>query len=245
MRDETWITRLPGLGLSPELQSTLVSGSEVVDVIAGSTIFEPGMAADRLLLLLDGTICVRQRSEKSRDVTLHRVSEGDSCILTTACVLAFEDYSAEGVEETGVRAVAIPRKTFDEMIVRSPVFREFIFKAYPKRITDLFSLVDDIVFQRMDVRLAVRLWDLADAGGVVRATHQSLGTEHGTARGSSLARCRSFNAVDGSRRRGESCASPRVRSSSGCSESPATEAAWKKLFLKPAPAGRGRAAPGV
>lgn len=61
------------------------------------------------------------------------------------------------------------------------MFREFIFKAYSRRITDLFTLIDDIVFQRMDVRLAARLLDLAE-DGVVRATHQVLGNELGTAR---------------------------------------------------------------
>ena len=87
-----------------------------------------------------------------------------------------------GVAETDVRAVAIPRKTFDELVAKSPVFREFVFTAYSRRITDLFKLIDDIVFQRLDVRLASRLLELADTEGVVRATHAILATELGTAR---------------------------------------------------------------
>jgi len=62
------------------------------------------------------------------------------------------------------------------------VFREFVFTAYSRRITDLFTLIDDIVFQRMDVRLASRLLELADGENVVHATHAVLGTELGTAR---------------------------------------------------------------
>ena len=77
-------------------------------------------------------------------------------------MLAFEDYSAEGTAETDVTAVAIPRKTFDDLVAKSKVFREFVFSAYSRRITDLFTLIDDIVFQRMDVRLASRLLELAD-----------------------------------------------------------------------------------
>jgi len=103
-------------------------------------------------------------------------------VLTTACMLAFEDYSAEGTAETPVRAVAIPRQTFDDLVAKSPIFREFVFTAYSRRITDLFTLIDDIVFQRMDVRLASRLLELADDANVVHATHAVLGTELGTAR---------------------------------------------------------------
>ncbi len=62
------------------------------------------------------------------------------------------------------------------------MFREFVFTAYSRRITDLFTLIDDIVFQRMDVRLASRLLELADRDGVVRATHAVLASELGTAR---------------------------------------------------------------
>ncbi len=178
-----WIDRFEGLKrLPPDLRQALIDGSQVVEVPAGTQVFAPGQSADNLLLLLDGTVRVQQKSDTGREVFLYRVNAGESCVLTTACMLAFEDYSADGIAETDVRAVAIPRATFDELAARSPVFRDFIFKAYSRRITDLFTLIDDIVFQRMDVRLAARLLELAGEGGVVHATHQVLANELGTAR---------------------------------------------------------------
>lgn len=181
--DGSWIDQFPGLSRLPaDIRADLVKGSPIVRVPAGTQVFEPGQSADRLLLLLDGTVRVQQRSETGREVFLYRVHAGESCVLTTACMLAFEDYSADGIAETDVTAVAIPRATFDELAGRSPVFRQFVFAAYSRRITDLFTLIDDIVFQRMDVRLAARLLELADENGVVYATHAVLGTELGTAR---------------------------------------------------------------
>ena len=150
-----WIDRFTGLARLPaDLRQELIAGSQVVRVPAGTQIFAPGQSADNLLLLLDGTVRVQQKSETGREVFLYRVHAGESCVLTTACMLAFEDYSADGIAETDVEAVAIPRATFDDLAARSDVFRQFIFKAYSRRITDLFTLIDDIVFQRMDVRLA-------------------------------------------------------------------------------------------
>lgn len=181
--DAPWIDKFKGLSRLPaDIRDQLVSGSEVVTVPQGTQIFAPGRTADRLWLLLDGTVKVQHRSETGRDIFLYRVHAGESCVLTTASMLAFEDYAAEGTAETEVRAVATPRATFDDLVARSKVFREFVFTAYSRRITDLFSLIDDIVFQRMDVRLAERLLDLADAGGTVKATHAVLATELGTAR---------------------------------------------------------------
>lgn len=177
-----WIDQFDGLRRLPDdLRDDLIAGSQVVAVPENTPVFEPGQSADNLLLLLEGTVRVQQKSDTGREVFLYRVHAGESCVLTTACMLAFEDYAADGVAETDVRAIAIPRSTFDDLAGRSPIFRQFVFKAYSRRITDLFTLIDDIVFQRMDVRLAARLLELAE-GDVVRATHQVLGTELGTAR---------------------------------------------------------------
>lgn len=179
----SWIDRFPGLSrLPPEVRADLESGGKVVSVPAGAAVFAPGQSADNLLLLLDGVVRVQQRSDTGREVTLYRVHAGESCVLTTACMLSHEAYSADGVAETEVSAVAIPRAVFDDLTGRSPVFRAFVFAAYSRRIADLFALIDDIVFQRMDVRLAARLLELADADGVVHATHAALASELGTAR---------------------------------------------------------------
>lgn len=178
----SWIDSFPGLGTLPaELRAELIDGSRLVTVPAGTQVFAPGQSADNLLLLLKGTVRVQQKSETGREVFLYRVHAGESCVLTTACMLAFEDYAADGVAETEVLAVAIPRVTFDALAGKSDVFRAFIFRAYARRITDLFSLIDDIVFQRIDVRLAERLLELAEDDSV-HATHQTLAKELGTAR---------------------------------------------------------------
>ncbi|MGR3322943.1 MAG: Crp/Fnr family transcriptional regulator [Pseudooceanicola sp.] len=181
--DDSWIDSFEGLKkLPPDIRAELARGSQTMTVPAGTQVFAPGQSADNLLLLLDGTVRVQQRSETGREVFLYRVHAGESCVLTTACMLAFEEYSADGIAETDVTAVVIPRATFDDLVARSRLFREFVFTAYSRRITDLFTLIDDIVFQKMDVRLASRLLELADGDDTVHATHAFLASELGTAR---------------------------------------------------------------
>lgn len=181
--DASWIDGFAGLKTLPQdIRDELVRGSRLLSVPEGTEVFAPGQSADNLLLLLQGTVRVLQLSDTGREVFLYRVHAGESCVLTTACMLAFEDYAAYGVAETDIRAVAIPRASFDDLAGRSAVFRRFVFAAYSRRITDLFSLIDSIVFQRMDVRLAARLLELAGDGAEVHATHQVLATELGTAR---------------------------------------------------------------
>jgi len=178
-----WIEQFPGLSkLEPAIRDVLARKSAVVTVREGSVIFGPGKSPENLLLLLEGRVRVQQVSEAGREIVLYRVEAGQSCVLTTACLLAHEGYSAEGIAETDVRAVAIPQTVFDDLIAQSVTFRTFIFTAYSKRITDLFQIIEDIAFQRVDIRLAQKLLDLERGTGQIKATHQQLAAELGTAR---------------------------------------------------------------
>jgi CRP/FNR family transcriptional regulator len=179
---EDWISRFQGLSRLPErIRGILETRSTVITMPKGTVIFGPGNSPENLLFLLDGTVRVQQLSENGREIVLYRVQAGESCVMTTACLLAYEDYSAEGVAETDIKAAAIPRSVFDDLISQSKEFRTFVFSAYSKRITDLFHVIEDIAFQRMDIRLAQKLLDLKQ-GDTVKATHQQLAAELGTAR---------------------------------------------------------------
>jgi len=180
--EHSWIDRFDGLGsLEPRIREVLTARSQVIRVAEGTVIFAPGKSPDYLLLLLQGTVRVQQLSESGREVVLYRVTAGESCVLTTACMLAYEDYAAEGVAETDIVAAAIPRAVFDDLIASSKEFRNFVFRAYSRRITDLFRVIEDIAFRRMDIRLAQKIIERADAG-VLKATHAQLAAELGTAR---------------------------------------------------------------
>lgn len=178
-----WIERFPGLaGLDEPIRRILIEQSRVATLPEGTVIFGPGKAPESLLLLLDGTVRVQQVAENGREIVLYRVQAGESCVLTTACLLAYEDYRAEGLAETVINAAAIPRSVFEDLIARSEVFRRFVFTAYSRRITDLFLVIEEIAFKRVDIRLAQKLMDLGADTGRIPITHHQLATELGTAR---------------------------------------------------------------
>lgn len=183
MTDADWTYSFPGLKkLEPKVAKPLVETSKVVRLPAGTKIFGPGQAPEAYLLLLKGTVRVQQVSDTGREIVLYRVSAGESCALTTACLMGYEEYQAEGIAESDVEAVAVPRRTFDDLIARSAEFRRFVFTAFSVRITNLFRVIEDVAFSRVDVRLAQRLLELAGEKGRIDLTHQQLAAELGTAR---------------------------------------------------------------
>jgi len=179
-----WIERFDGLKrLDPAIRSRLEQRGQIRRFPEGTLLFGPGQQPTHLLLLLSGTVRVQKQSESGRSIVLYRVNAGDSCVMTSACLLTYDGgINAEGIAETDIEAVAIPRTEFDDLIATSTDFRNFVFSAYSKRLADLFFIIDEIAFKRLDIRLAQRLLDMPAKGNILKVTHQALATELGTAR---------------------------------------------------------------
>lgn len=151
-------------------------------VPAGTVMFQDGGECTNYVLVLDGSIRVQKVAENGREIVLYRVESGQSCVLTTNCLIAREDYSAEGIAETDIRALILPAATFRTLLGLSEDFRDFVFSAYATRIADLLLLLEEVAFGRIDMRLAAWLRQRADASGEIKFTHQDIATELGTAR---------------------------------------------------------------
>lgn len=178
-----WIKMFGGLSSLPqEIQEQLVQESLLLRVPSGHLVFGPGKTPENMLLLLSGTVRVHQTTESGREIVLYRVEAGQSCIMTTSCLLSGETYSAEGITETEIEAIAIPGQVFDNLIAQSQEFRSFVFASYSNRIFELLRVIDEVAFGRIDTRLAQRLLALAGNDDKLDVTHQQLAIELGSAR---------------------------------------------------------------
>lgn len=178
-----WTERFQGTKALPRpVRDRLLDVALVRDHKRGYQVFGPDKVPDSLIFLYEGTIRVSQTSGNGRDIVLYRVDAGESCVLTTACMLAEEAYNAEGIAETDITVVVLPKMSFDRLVAEEPAFRSFVFAAYSRRLIDLLRVVDDVAFGRIDVRLAERLLVLAGGDREIAATHQQIASELGTAR---------------------------------------------------------------
>ena len=178
-----WISLFPALTfLEQDTVQRLAQAAQVVELPANQHVFHVGDACSNFLLVLDGVVRVQLCSESGREIVLYRVDAGDTCVLTTACLLGNAPYSAEGITESAVRAVVIPATVFHELIARSAVLRDFVFQSYGDRLANLMMLVQEVAFGRLDMRLARFLCESADAQSTVAMTHQQLAIELGSVR---------------------------------------------------------------
>ncbi len=153
-----------------------------VTVPEGTRLFGVGDACTHYHLLLAGRVRVGQVAESGREIVLYRLVPGQTCILTTAALLAGDSHAAEAVAETPLRAVTLPATTVTALVAESAVFRAFMFATYAQRLSDLMQLVNEVAFTPVPRRLAACLLVRADDQGEVAGTHRDLAADLGTAR---------------------------------------------------------------
>ncbi|WP_426415743.1 Crp/Fnr family transcriptional regulator [Aestuariirhabdus sp. LZHN29] len=180
--DSQLIQQVPALAvlLTDASAVKALEQAAIVEVPARTTLFRQGDSCENYLVVIEGSVKVFARSEQGREIVLYHIGSGGSCVLTTSCLFAHSPYPAEGVSETAMKAVAIPAKVFESALAESVALRDFVFNTYSERLSRLITLVQQIAFERIDVRLARYL--AKHAAQELSLTHQDLAEELGTAR---------------------------------------------------------------
>ncbi len=179
-----WLDAFPELKQNRERAWQAATGQvKRMWVQQGSVLFRDGDACGGYVLVVDGVIRVQKIDPQGHEIVLYRVEAGQSCVLTTTCLLGRQCYPAEGIAESDVDMVLLPLDHFDAALAESPLFRRFVMANIGRRISDLMLLLEDVAFGRKDARLAALLVNATTADGdALMLTHRQLAVELGTAR---------------------------------------------------------------
>jgi CRP/FNR family transcriptional regulator len=172
-------------GLYPALDSleksrleAVLERAQVLSLPAGTPLFGEGSVCRQFPLVLEGSIRVAKVGE-GRELQLYRVTRGESCVLTSSCLVGGRDYPATGMVESDVRLVVLPKLVFEELMASHAPFRQYVFGLFAERLTDLMGLVEAVAFHKLDRRVASAL---LGHGRVVETTHQQVADSVGSVR---------------------------------------------------------------
>ncbi|MGD1884388.1 MAG: Crp/Fnr family transcriptional regulator [Paracoccaceae bacterium] len=156
------------------------SQGDALEVPDGTCLFRPGDDGHAFLIVESGSVRVEQTNSAGRTVVLYRVEAGESCVLTTTCLLSGVPYSGYGYAEGIVSAVAISADRFRKLLGSDPRFRELVFRGFASRVGELTNVIDELLEHRTDLRLA--RWLANRKSSDLQMTQQELAQELGTAR---------------------------------------------------------------
>ncbi|MGD0960102.1 MAG: Crp/Fnr family transcriptional regulator [Methylomonas sp.] len=181
MNETLWKQHFPEfLASNDKVLGQLMDAAMLMNIPAGQQIFYPGKSCENYLLILSGSVKTQILSEDGREVLLYHVHAGESCVLTTSCLLGGNDYPAEGFTESEVSVFAIPAHVFHRCLQQSDLFREFVFQNFSQRLADVINRMGAISFGSIDQKLAKAL--LAFESKTIHKTHNELAQELGSAR---------------------------------------------------------------
>lgn len=156
--------------------------ANLVRLPPSTTICHQGNHCQQLPIVTSGQARVFKLSETGREITLYRITPGESCVLTASCIMSDLAFPAIAETDQDVEAVVIPAAIVSEWFETYPVWRKFIFHMISLRMASILTVIEEVAFQRMDIRLSRHLSSAADEQGFIKTTHQQIADELGTAR---------------------------------------------------------------
>ena len=159
-----------------------LADADLLRLDEGTRVFGLGMPCERFLFVAAGSVAVTLTGRRGNQIGLYRIGPGQSCVMTTACLLSGEPYAAEGRAETAVLAYARETTRFRARLAASAPFRTLVFDAFAARLAAMMATIEAVAFEPVGQRLATRLLALAGSDRSVPCTHDVLAAELGTAR---------------------------------------------------------------
>jgi CRP/FNR family transcriptional regulator len=164
--------------LTARTRQRLQARAQFLELPAGTTVFDERQACRGFPFVISGSIRVVKAAPNGRELPLYRVTPGETCIISSACLLGQAPYNARGVTEADTTLLVVPNEDF-QALLGEQAFRDFVFQLFSERIADLMQLIEEVAFRKLDQRLAALL---LGKGQRLHTTHQQLADELGSVR---------------------------------------------------------------
>jgi len=153
-------------------------------VPANTSLFSVGDQCEHYVVVLEGRVRVELTSVTGQQFVLYRIHQGQPCVLTTACLIGGNSYTAQAVSETEVEIALIPKPEFKQRLKSSEQFRAFVFDGFAERLSTLIQRTSELVTYSTEQRLSASILKRAELSGglTIEVTHDELAIEIGSAR---------------------------------------------------------------
>jgi len=137
-----------------------------------------------LMTVLSGQLRTYILSEEGREVTLFRVNAEEVCVLSASCLMdtITFDVLIEATEDTEV--FVLPTTTLNQIVQQNPYIELFLYKSATEKFSDVMWTMQQILFLKIDQRVAQFLWDemIQKNNVTLSLTHDEIARYIGSAR---------------------------------------------------------------
>lgn len=137
-----------------------------------------------VILIQSGELRTYILSEDGREVTLYRLSSGDTCVLSASCVLNSITFDVHIDAQADTNAYLLNISTFSRLSKNNIYVENFALRKSVERFSDVMWALEQLLFMRFDKRLAIFLLDemLKTNSSEINLTQEQIAKYIGSAR---------------------------------------------------------------
>lgn len=169
--------------LNSQQQRTLRQSAAQRSAKKGSLLHDAGNCTG-LLIVVAGRLRVYTLSEGGKEITLYRLLEHDICLFSAACMFRSIQFEVMAETETECEYLHIPSKIYETVMKESVAAANYTNELMAARFSDVMWLMNQILYKKMDARLAAFLLEEASLTGSlhIKMTHEEIARHLGSAR---------------------------------------------------------------
>ena len=141
---------------------------------AGSIIHSRDRECLGLIRVLSGKVRSFMLSEEGREITLYQLKAGDLDVLSASCVVSQITFETQLVADTDCEIMILPASCLAGFKQNNLAVRCFIFEKLGERFSDVMKVMQNMLFTRIDHRIAADLLEQAGGKSEVRTTHEAI-----------------------------------------------------------------------
>lgn len=168
---------------SDAVRASFAENAILQNIPAGTELSREGDACHYFPIVKSGLLRVYKLSRQGHEVTLYRIREGESCILTLTCLMKTSMFPAHAVVEEDSAVWLVPADVFRQWTVKEDFWRDYVIGYLSRTLNNVIGLVEDMLFRRVELRIIDALLEqTTEENGVLESTHQDIANEVGSAR---------------------------------------------------------------
>lgn len=170
--------------ISSEEQKIFIDNAILVKYQKDKIVYNSSEECKGLTIVKSGNLRAYMLSESGKEITLYRLFENDSCIMTANCLLKNITFDMIIEAEKDCELIIVPFSIYGKLSTLNILIQDFTNQLVSSRFSDVMWVMEQVVFMSFDKRLAIFLLEQSAIEGsdIINITHEIIAKNLGSAR---------------------------------------------------------------
>ena len=162
----------------------ILKNSALVKYEKGQNVHSGNDECIGVMYIIKGALRIYIISDEGKEVTLYRLSDGETCVMSASCLLQSITFDVIIDAEEDTETLLINSQVLKKIMKENVLIENYVLNETVERFSSVMWTMQQILFMSMDKRLAIFLFDeiIKSGNNTVKMTHEQIAGYIGSAR---------------------------------------------------------------